>query len=303
MDKVCILLSTFNGESYINEQLDSILRQTDVELQIIIRDDGSNDRTVDIITHYIKAYQNIKLYAGENSGPARSFMELIRIAPYADYYAFCDQDDVWMEKKLRNAILAIKEKYSTDVPVLYHSNLMVVDAALNPIMKSNKKTSKNRYACLVDNNVTGCTAVFNRSLIQVIRKYDMDNITMHDAWINIIATFFGKVVFDRNAYIFYRQHEKNVIGIHERNDLKKNISSGISRIKRTELQPRLKNANALYEAYGDLLNQEDLKQVTMIVNYKRSLADRIKLLLNYKIRSFSIERDIRYRLLILAGEI
>ena len=131
----------------------------------------------------------------------------------------------------------------------------------------------------------------------------MDNITMHDAWINIIATFFGKVVFDRNAYIFYRQHEKNVIGIHERNDLKKNISSGISRIKRTELQPRLKNANALYEAYGDLLNQEDLKQVTMIVNYKRSLADRIKLLLNYKIRSFSIERDIRYRLLILAGEI
>ena len=100
-------MSTYNGERYLREQIDSILQQIDVEIELIIRDDGSNDGTVQIIEEYASKYPCISYYCGDNVGVGKSFMELLKNAPTADYYAFSDQDDVWLKDKLIRAVKAI----------------------------------------------------------------------------------------------------------------------------------------------------------------------------------------------------
>lgn len=95
MKKVQVLLSSFNGERYIQKQLDTIFAQRGVEVSCIVRDDGSSDRTVQIIKNYQKKQLALQLIEGENLGWRRSFMELLRLAEKADYYAFADQDDEW----------------------------------------------------------------------------------------------------------------------------------------------------------------------------------------------------------------
>ena len=94
MDKVCVMMSTYNGERFLPEQLDSLLGQQGVETEIYIRDDGSADSTRDIIEKYMRKHANIHFTEGRNIGPGRSFWELLRYVSEYDYYAFCDQDDV-----------------------------------------------------------------------------------------------------------------------------------------------------------------------------------------------------------------
>ena len=96
MNKILILMSTYNGEKYLSEQLNSLLLQENVNIKILIRDDGSTDNTHKILNFYSSNYPNISWYTGENKGPALSFMDLLFNAPESDYYAFCDQDDVWL---------------------------------------------------------------------------------------------------------------------------------------------------------------------------------------------------------------
>lgn len=125
MYKVAILMSTYNGSRYLSEQIDSILCQEGADVTLYIRDDGSSDQTIDIIKKYAKKYQNIILTTGQNVGVGNSFMQLVYDCPDDfDYYAFSDQDDIWLKEKLKVAIDNIKQK---DTPTLYASNQMLVD--------------------------------------------------------------------------------------------------------------------------------------------------------------------------------
>lgn len=306
MDSVCVLLSTYNGETYIEEQLDSLLRQKDVDLRIVIRDDGSKDNTIKIIEDYIKnntSGAGITLLESDgNLGPAKAFLELLKKAPSADYYAFCDQDDVWFDDKLSTAISMIRRADpSGEKPVLYHSNLAITDSQLNTIRISSKAVPASKYTCLVDNVVTGCTAVMNKPLYELLTSKEAGDITMHDAWINIVASFFGQVVFDESAHIYYRQHEHNVIGMKDNNDVPAYMKTRFKRMKNKALQPRLKNAVAFYEAYGDDLDPFDKKELEKIVKYRDSVINRVKLLADPHIRSFSYKKDLKYRALIILG--
>ena len=112
--KLIVLMSTYNGEKYLREQLNSLVTQKFKPDQIMIRDDGSNDSTMDIIKYYADSYKFIKYYQGENLGPAKSFMELINKAEDADYYALCDQDDVWFDDKLSTAVDTLERGGSHD---------------------------------------------------------------------------------------------------------------------------------------------------------------------------------------------
>jgi rhamnosyltransferase len=123
--KVCVLLSTYNGEAYLREQIDSILAQIDVSVELIIRDDGSKDSTVKIINEYKNQYVNVLILDSyKNLGPANSFMELLYASGDADYYAFAEQDDIWLPEKLSKAIGIIEHKNidGSSSPVLYASN-------------------------------------------------------------------------------------------------------------------------------------------------------------------------------------
>ena len=106
--KVAVIMSTYNGERFIKEQLDSILNQTYKNLEIVVRDDGSKDGTVQIVKEYMKTYPNIVLHEGENLGFIKSFFELLNLVE-ADYYSYADQDDVWMENKVELAVNSLEQ--------------------------------------------------------------------------------------------------------------------------------------------------------------------------------------------------
>lgn len=304
LDKVCVLLSTYNGEKYLKEQIDSILRQLCVDVQISIRDDGSSDKTEEIIHHYVSSYPNISFIRGNNLGPAQSFLALIRTAPEAEFYAFSDQDDIWEANKLFNALVKIKENLTIQRPILYYSSLIVADEAANPIKKTSIKTRHyNKFTTLVDNQATGCTMVFNKALLNLIAQKKSTYITMHDAWLNIVCSFFGDIVTDENSYIRYRQHGNNAIGIDTKFNFFEWIHKHFFRLRNRNFQPRLNNAISFFDCYHNELSDYDTKKLLKIINYKRSFLDKMKLFFDFSIRSYSLQKDLRYRFLILLGEI
>lgn len=209
MYKVLVLLSSYNGEKFISEQIDSILAQKDVEVKILIRDDGSSDSTLDIISKYNN--ENIEVIKANNVGATKSFFELIRLAGDADYYAFSDQDDVWLDCKLSMAVNKLRE-YDI-IPAIYCSNTLLVDKDLNLIKKENKNPKISLESALIKNYATGCTVVFNKELMKYLKMNTNVDVPYHDWWANLVALALGGVsIFDDNAYIKYRQHGNNVVG-------------------------------------------------------------------------------------------
>ncbi|SMF53442.1 glycosyltransferase family 2 protein [Paenibacillus barengoltzii] len=220
--KCLVLLSTYNGETYIYEQLNSLIKQEGVHLNILIRDDGSNDSTVNIINHFInQTPEKISLIQSVNIGAKASFFDLIRIAdteyPNFDYYAFCDQDDVWLPKKLLKATSTMKNFQNNQLPLMYCSATQMVDANLSdlkvwPLPPKKKLTM---YNALVENVAVGCTTVLNREAFQLIASSppaEVDQVIMHDWWVYLCVSTFGKVIFDSQPLILYRQHSNNVLG-------------------------------------------------------------------------------------------
>lgn len=214
MRNILVLMSTYNGEKYLKEQIDSILAQKNVEVTIRVRDDGSTDGTIRILEEYQKCGK-LNWYSSTNMGPAKSFLDLVYNAPLKyDYYAFCDQDDYWKEDKLYKAIERLE--HFDDKPALYHCELEIVDENLEHI-KMTRNCNKTKFIdqTLMVFYIPGCTMVFNNCLMRKIqeRKPEFDLITMHDCWLYYICLGIGgKIISDKNAYIQYRQHGNNVIG-------------------------------------------------------------------------------------------
>ena len=159
--KLIVLMSTYHGEKYLREQLDSLLAQEHMPDKIVVRDDGSSDGTLTILEEYRARDSRIEYRKGENRGPAGSFYELIRDCEDAEYYALCDQDDVWMPDKLSAAVEALK-KEDESIPLLYCSRYTLTDEKLNPI-DSNVSPLYN-YSdfphSLIYHTAPGCTFVF-----------------------------------------------------------------------------------------------------------------------------------------------
>ncbi|MCR4745167.1 MAG: glycosyltransferase, partial [Lachnospiraceae bacterium] len=188
MEKVVVLMSTYNGEKYLRSQIESLINQEDVQVDILVRDDGSKDETIKILQEY-KQSEAVKLnyYIGENIGPARSFLELMKRAPEAEYYAFCDQDDTWLPDKLKIAVDSIKKAFDDgnhickdEIPVLYYGMPRFADNEGN-LLKGPKgiyEKSLDFPSCLIKSNSTGCTMVFNRRLLEIIKSKSPGIITM-----------------------------------------------------------------------------------------------------------------------------
>lgn len=218
---LAILLSTYNGEEFLSEQLDSLFNQTYTNFVLYIRDDGSTDSTLKIIKYYQEKYKNIILLSnsGQNLGPCKSFMSMLQEIE-ASYYMFCDQDDVWLPTKIQMSLDAIKmeELRSIDLPVIVHSDLIVVDVNLSTISPSlwlhnnNNPSRVTRKYLPILNYVTGCTMLFN-SLARAISLSHTDDQIMHDFWISIcVDSVEGIIVSLPIPTILYRQHLSNTIG-------------------------------------------------------------------------------------------
>lgn len=210
---VQILMSTYNGESYLKEQIESILAQTYGDIQLLIRDDGSTDSTIDILRQYSKENSNIHYYTGSNMGAQASFFDLFKhVDGKADYIATCDQDDVWLADKIESAVDKLKE---VSEPALYCSRLQLVDKDMS-ILEDHLRRQSPAIAfgnALIENICTGCTMVINRKLFEIVDGKWPKKSTIHDWWFYQIALCFGTVVYDETPHIYYRQHGNNEIGL------------------------------------------------------------------------------------------
>jgi len=210
---VQILLSTYNGSKYLKPLMESLLAQDYPEVEILVRDDGSSDGTVNLLREYVSTHTHIKFIPGENIGFVRSFFALLAMSsPAADYLALCDQDDVWQEDKVSRAV-AFLRRYPPEVPVLYCSRLAVVDEYLQPLKYSDlPRRGLSFRNALDENQVTGCTSLLNQSARQLLTRVPSSCVS-HDWWMYLVVSAFGTVVYDEEPRILYRRHASNVFGV------------------------------------------------------------------------------------------
>lgn len=209
--KVQILMSTYNGEEYIREQLDSLLAQNYPDVDILIRDDGSNDDTFVILKEYEELHQNIKAYQGENVGVNKSFFDLLRNCnPKADYIGFCDQDDYWLPEKIEQAVERLE---SMEGPALYCGAKTLVDANLEPLESQQSAHLIPGFGnAVIESICSGCTTLMNRELVDIIKERLPEDVIHHDWWCYMVATYLGSMYYDEHSYIYYRQHGGNEVG-------------------------------------------------------------------------------------------
>ena len=225
MNRCLILLSTYNGEKYIKEQLDSLLSQTRKNFEILIRDDGSSDNTINIILEYQKKYPKEIRYIKDDLGNLGSSKSFIKLLEYSDseYIMFCDQDDIWLPEKIEKSINKIKElevESNKNIPLLVFTDLTVVDEKLNIINKSYWNYQKlipsitNDWKKLLSQNViTGCTIIMNKKAKEVCLPFTLE-MMIHDQWIGVNVSKYGKIGYLNEQTILYRQHGNNVEGAH-----------------------------------------------------------------------------------------
>lgn len=298
-------MSTYNGEKFLKRQLESILNQQGVAVELHIRDDGSQDSTVNILNEFSSEYGNISYYIGEkNLGSCGSFFKLM-IAEYdADYYALSDQDDVWDKDKLLCAVNKLK-LFPSDKPALYHSNLRIVDKNENfmRISHANPKISGAVYSYLAENLVTGCTAVYNKSLAQIIADVKPENFSMHDTWLYTVASIFGNVVYDFEPHISYRQHGANVIGARKTRFGFESLKREFNKYFNWKDQHSFFNAQILKKQFGDLLNVETNQKLDELINYKNSFVTTLRLVSDKDFDSENLYRRLRFKIKVLLRNI
>lgn len=300
---VCVLMSTYNGEKYLRQQIDSLYAQKGVDLTITARDDGSTDSTLQILDKNTAEHGCFSWYANGHLGSARSFLDLIDRSPDADYYALCDQDDVWDDDKLKSAVDMLEETDSNR-PALYYSNLRVVDEDLSFHRNAHSRpwVMKSRYSALADVAATGCTMVFNKALRDLLKARMPEACKMHDEWIFLVCSFFGTVVYDFEPHISYRQHGSNVLGTHLDGYSLKWLRQKVSRTAEKSWLPRSVNAKSLRDAYGDMLTKKELRRVSKAADYRGSVKSRLALLADPRIHGRSLKTDIRYRIKVITGK-
>jgi glycosyltransferase involved in cell wall biosynthesis len=209
---VNILLSTYNGIRYLDEQIASLLSQTYPEIKIVVRDDGSTDGTYERLLKYAQQHRKIVVIRGERLGAASSFLKLLQDADSdSEFYAFCDQDDSWAQDKIRNAVDAF-DSCDTSHPSLYFSRLEYVDSQLNHLGYTKVFRRYGFRNALVENIVSGCTLVINHAARNLLCEQKPTCVLMHDWWCYLVISAFGKIIYDERLNIKYRLHGSNTVG-------------------------------------------------------------------------------------------
>ena len=215
--KVNVVLSTFNGQQYVSEQLDSIVAQTYTDWTLLIRDDGSTDGTAEILRRYAADDERIRFVndgaAPQNLGFVGSFFALVKSEP-ADYVVLSDQDDVWLPNKLQ-VLLEEAEKHDNTVPVLYYTRWQAVDEQGRPIPvvgdRQDLFATTRLHEQLTTNSVLGATSMINARLADAWQGYE--GLRSHDVYLGLAAASLGELVYLPETTTLYRQHGGNQYGV------------------------------------------------------------------------------------------
>ncbi len=306
--KVNILLSTYNGEKYLEEQVESIQNQTFTDWNLLIRDDGSTDGTVSVIRSLAARDKRIRFINDgniANRGVVGSFYELVKYED-ADYYLFCDQDDYWLKDKIDTQI-AEAQRHSADEPHMNYMDPVVVNADLKTINSSMIRSQSGHANTLLvqeltENTVTGGVSLINRALAEKWQGVNPD-IMMHDWFLALCATAYGSLVFIDKPGELYRQHEANVLGART-----------LSKRLRTFAQPwklvgkywtlitrsQKQAAILLSESYANGLLDEKRRMIGAFVDVtSQKFLQRIKTLGKYRFRKNKMVTSLAFWVLIV----
>lgn len=305
--KVNIVMSTYNGEKYLAEQIESIQNQTFSDWKLLIRDDGSTDRTIETIKKYVSEDSRIKLINEEepkNLGVIKSFYSLIKYNK-ADYYFFSDQDDYWLPEKLE-ITLSVARKYDNSKPMMYYTDLKVVDRDLKVLNESMIRSQSGHANTkliqeLTENSVTGGVSMINSALAD---KWTVtDNIIMHDWYLALLASALGELVYIDKPTELYRQHDSNVLGARTLDKKFKILREGPKKIftRYWELiHKSQQQAMNIVKFFPGDLSFEDKE---LIVNFsdidRQKFSERFKRLNKYKYTKNQMKHIIVFRMLVL----
>jgi len=273
-----ILLAVYNGLPYLPEQIRSILSQTAQDFTLHIRDDGSTDDSFLVAQEFMKKYPS-KITISRSkpgTGSAKDNFWGMLMQADDDYIMFCDHDDVWLPDKIELTLAAMRELEQASAPgtpVLVHTDLSVVDQDLqliDPSMFHMQGMDAARNALrqlLVQNIVTGCTVMINRPLQKLAKYPALPGMIMHDWWLALVATIYGKIGFIGKPTILYRQHSKNTIGAKDVLSLSYMLHiSKTWKSVRENVQDTYGQAQALLDAYEPSLPEPALSLLQAYVN-------------------------------------
>jgi glycosyltransferase involved in cell wall biosynthesis len=273
--QIDILLATYQGGQYLDEQISSIIEQSYPHFHLWIRDDQSSDHTLQLINQWIEAYpQKITLIPSDcNLGIIQNFSTLLCYSQ-APYICFADQDDKWLPHKLEwslKKMQLLEQQYGVTTPLLVHSDLAVASKDLSILHSSfwryarlnSQLTGLNRL--LIQNNVTGCTMMMNRALVNLAKPIP-ENVLMHDWWIALVAACFGHIGSIERPTLLYRQHGLNDTGAKEnsiRHYLKQKPTE--KKKKNNAMKRSYYQAKLMLDRYGHLLDE---KKANLLLAYK-----------------------------------
>ncbi len=276
MNKVSIVMATYNGQSYIKEQIDSILSSDYRNFDLHIYDDGSRDDTISILNEYkerhpgkVHVHQNQK-----NLGVTKNFLQGI-CNTNADYIMLSDQDDFWISDKISLTLKKIKEMEESSpegLPLAVFTDAIVVDKDLNLINNSFFKSSalnpykKDLAHLLMENKLIGCTVMINSSLREILRSRKLPkNARLHDGWISLIASAIGQVGYLDFPTLLYRQHDDNLVGNKGYLSYIKDRITSINKQKKSLLASQ-RQAGEFYLLYEGFLADKEKKIIKTFAN-------------------------------------
>ena len=296
---VVVIMSSYNSSNYIERQIDSILDQEGVNVRLWIRDDGSTDNTVGIIRKYCISDPRVALTVGNNIGTGLSFFEAIHTCTFeGDYFSFSDADDVWNSDKLLHSVTLLQAHESAQ-PVALSTRLNVVNAELEHISYSKLPRVKLTFSnALVETVTTGMTIVMNRAAYCALRVSRPESAVMHDAWVYLLITAFGRFIYSPYPTVQYRQHDNNVFGTAH--SFKKRML-----LRWTKLlcsSPFREQAIEFMTLHGSQLDDTKYRLLERYCNYNSSIWTRITFMLNPSVVKQGVLSNLYMRILILLGK-
>jgi glycosyltransferase involved in cell wall biosynthesis len=286
--KVTVLLTTFNGVRFLEEQLTSLFGQQGVEIEIMANDDGSTDGTMEILEEWKVKGFNLSISQSMGLGPTRAFLKLLQACDDKQFVAFCDQDDVWAENKLTVQISFL----DASTPMMSTCLRLYINE--NGIVIGKSKRLRNPPSFLnsmFENIAPGNTMLLNNAAVKVINELQNPPIFHYDSWIYLLISAFGKVVFVPSYFVKYRIHSNNYVGLRKRS-IKKSASA---------IRDYLNQQQFLSQNKSEFLSQDQLEHLTAVSSFvtEKSLRKKLSMFSKVKIGRQSKLDELLVKFLLL----
>jgi glycosyltransferase involved in cell wall biosynthesis len=303
MSTVAIVMTTYNGEKYVGEQIESILDSNFQDFELYIYDDGSKDSTMSILRGYEAKYPD-KIHAQQNDvnlGVTMNFLQALGRTT-TDYIMFCDQDDYWKSNKISLTLKRMRNievQQGKDEPIAVFTDAQVVNTDLSIIHNSFmtishlNPTKTDLPHLLMENKLIGCTVMVNSALRRILQGHKLPKeAKFHDWWVGLIASSMGKIVYINEATLLYRQHGGNVVGGTGFASYIKNRVHTLQKQKDAILALERQAAEFL-EIYEDIIPNKERDIIRCFANlHQVNFFRRRKLMLQYGFLKSGIVRNL-----------